>query len=370
MKYTNITLPDKPVWKGPFAEGGITQSLINRFLECPFRFFLYAYMGLQEPRAMDERLIWGDSLHVGLEHLIRGHSLEECIQIMHKYLDDNYPRAPSSFRYTTENMLSLYPLQKVESWGGVETEVDIRKPYTFNEQVVIHKHVQQFLKPSSEYIPTELLLEKSHSVLLRGKVDMLSTDRKHIGDHKGKGRSAQPPEKIKKEINQDTQMNLYAFCFDCVNDWLYDIILIPEDRYDVPPIRVGETPKAWADRIFYTHKDPYKGYPIANQITRWINQVPHWQTDEAIYAFMAYTVNPIIMRIVDWWEHVTHPLFDINDPAWYNAVFYKSPVRTFDPSKTKMFECNFYEYLIGEQDIESLIPVSDFYPELEKKDAE
>lgn len=375
-QYEKLEIPSKPVWEGPL-KGGVTQSLLNNFLECPFRFFLKYYMGLQEPKATDERLIWGDCLHVGLEHKVKGDPIEKCTQIMHDYMDENYPTAPATYRYTTKNMLELYSTAKTDEWGGVDTEVDIQRPYDLletvrisnltYENVLLNKCPQMLTAPS---VDPEMSYVKCHDILLRGKADMLAHNRKHIGDHKAKGRSAQSPEHTKKELNQDLQMNLYSFCFDYVNDWLYDIILIPEDRYDVPPRRVGEKPEAWADRIFYVHRAPTMGYPIANQPRRWINQTPHWQTTEMIENYMAYTINPIIMRLMSWWDHVTHPKFDPNDPTWYNAVFYRGPVRTFDPAKTKMFECNFYNFLIGEAPMDTLINVKSFYPELEEQDAE
>ena len=52
-------------WKGPL-EGGITQSLLTKFLECPYRFYLYAGLGLEQPGEPEPNLIWGDICHKGL----------------------------------------------------------------------------------------------------------------------------------------------------------------------------------------------------------------------------------------------------------------------------------------------------------------
>lgn len=348
-----IIHPPKPAWSGPY-EGGITQSLITRFLECPFRFYLYAYCGLEEPKPFDERLIWGDTLHKGLEHYVRGDSLESSQAAMLAYQNEKYPRSPATFQYTTRNMLALYPRHKLESWGKILTEQEIDQKinigkanihlYDNNCTVSIPKHYQP--------------------VRMRGKVDMLAQDLSRFGDHKGKGKNASDPNSVKAELSTDHQMNMYAYAFGCIEEWIYDLILIPEDQPRSPPQRVGETPEAWADRIFFTHKDITNGFPIKQQPARWINQVPHFQPKQDILDHINFTIKPIMMRICDWWEHVNQPNFDPNNPEYYNAIFYRSPVRLFDPAKTRSFKCNYHSYLTGQSDFSSLTPIKGFYTEL------
>lgn len=373
-QYEPIPRPEKPAWPGPY-KGGITQSLINRFLQCPFRFYLYAVLGLKEAEPIDERLMWGDTLHVGLEHLIKGETMDTCLAIMRKYLYDNYPTAPSSFEFSTANMLTIYPTKKIENWGPIDTEVDIKVKHTFEQlEIIPARHVQaaQFaIDPGRDYSnPQDLLHLRLAEVLLRGKADMVSQDKRHLGDHKGKGRSAPSPESTRKEIGQDLQMNLYAHALGGIQSWLYDIIKIPEDQYGLPPKRASETSKEWVDRLFFTHKDTLRGYPISKVKQMWFNQTPHWQPVEDIESYMQYTVNPIILRIIDWWETVNNPNFDPNNPQMYSAIFYRSPVRLFDPAKTFKYECDYHKYLTGQHDLEHLVPVNHYYPELEEDEKE
>lgn len=353
-----IILEPKPAWAGPF-EGGITQSIISRFLTCPFQFFLYAYMGLEEQTPLEPNLIWGDTLHVGLEHRIRGHTLDESIKIMWEYQMKRYPTAPASFRYSTRNMLALYPINKLSHWGRITTEHPIKAQYTLGNYYRPN--------PNKIFSTDPYLSYGGETITFRGKVDMLSEDGTKFGDHKGKGKHAPSPESLKEELGQDLQMNAYAWFLGKVSDWMYDIIKCPEAQTRVPAKRASETPEQWIDRIFHTHQDIHNGYPIKTCHGLWIRQVPFWQEVEDIEKYMMYTLEPLFHKIVDWWHHVTHPLFDPNDPRWYGPMFYISPVRNFNPTSTFSYKCKYHSFLTGKTDITSLTPIKSFYPELQNE---
>ena len=51
------------MWSGPFAtdaQGGITQSLINSFNQCPYRAYIKYILGLKENKPESPQLMWGD----------------------------------------------------------------------------------------------------------------------------------------------------------------------------------------------------------------------------------------------------------------------------------------------------------------------
>jgi hypothetical protein len=365
----NIIHPPTPAWKGPFVDG-ITQSLMSTFLTCPFQFYLYAYCGLEESKQLEPNLIWGDILHKGLEHRVRGDSLEDSIDIMWNYQKTLYPTAPATYRYTTRNMLALYPIHKLESWGQIETEVSINTTYevpAYYRRSGSEYHYQNQLKWETPPYPSYHAFTYPEPVRIRGKVDMLSQDRNKIGDHKAKGKFAAHPDSVKEELNQDLQMNLYSYFMGKIEHWFYDLIKIPEALPRTPPRKVSETPEQWADRIFHTYSDINNGFPIKKCPGMWFNQINHFQPEENIELFMRYTINPLIIKIIEWWEHVTHPKFDPLDPLWYNSIFYRAPVRNFNPTSTYSYKCRYHSFLIGKETFENLIPVRSFYPELETK---
>jgi len=330
-----IPRPPKPAWSGPFV-GGITQSLIIRFLECPFRFYLYAYCGLQETEKLHNNLVWGDTLHKGLEHILEGEPYDVALKHMVDYFVATYKGYAAKTKYTTAHMLKLYPSQEtINFWEGIDTEVVLKQPIKFDEL--------------------------STPVLFRGKADMVSKRKDRLGDHKAKGRIY--PAETRAELNHDLQMNLYAKLLG-IEEWQYDLIQIPEEAYKVPEIRAGESSENWAHRIFYQQAYSEYNFPIARYPKAWIVQIPHFQPMEEIDAYFNFTIKPIALRMVRWWEHVTDPNFDPNNPACYNDVFYHSPARLFDPSRTDKFKPHFHSIITNQIGYDDLVPVNDFYAEL------
>ncbi len=330
-------------------------------------------MGLEEQTPLEPNLIWGDTLHVGLEHRIRGHTLDESIKIMWEYQMKRYPTAPASFRFSTRNMLALYPIHKLSHWGKITTEHPIKEKHTLGTYYRPDNH--SYLRfnielktpkdPMSEVLYENQMNEYGgETIIFRGKVDMLSECGTKFGDHKGKGKYAPSPEALKEELGQDLQMNAYAWFLGKVSDWMYDIIKCPEALPRTPVKRVSETQEQWIDRIFHTHQDIANGFPIKNCHGLWIRQVPFWQEVEEIEKYMMFTLEPLFHKIVDWWYHVTHPKFDPNDPKWYGPMFYISPIRNFNPTSTYSYKCKYHSFLTGKTDITSLTPVKSYYPEL------
>jgi hypothetical protein len=334
-----IPKPDKPAWGGPKA--GITQSIMIRFLECPFRFYLYAVCGLQEPEPPHENLIWGDILHKGLEHWIQGDSYEVSRNAMHKYMEEEYPVCPASYRHTTSNMLFLYPREELfQQYGEFDTEIVLEKTLpiiTYNSR---------------------------YDVLFRGKTDFVAKSKVMFGDHKCKGVTT--PAETQEELMHDLQMNLYGLIMD-IENWMYDLIKIPEKQYKFPDRGLNENIAQWITRVFYTHNNPRDleyGFPIKPQIKRWISQIPHFQSKQDMWYYFNHTTAPIALRMIEYWDLVTDPNFDPNDPKWYGPLFYQSPARLFDPSRTDKFKPHFHGILTEKIDFSDLIPVPDFYAEL------
>lgn len=332
-------------------------------------------MGLEEQTPLEPNLIWGDTLHVGLEHRIRGHTLDESIKIMWEYQMKRYPTAPASFRYSTRNMLALYPIKNLTHWGKITTEHPLKEKYTLgtywrpfqNARRKIYFNTLGMYARSLFPSPTsvqDILEYGGETIIFRGKVDMLSECRTKFGDHKGKGKHAPSPESLKEELGQDLQMNAYGWFLGKIGDWLYDIIKCPEAQPRTPARRVSETPEQWIDRIFHTHQDVANGFPIKNCHGLWIRQVPFFQSIEDMEKYMMFTLEPLFHKIVDWWHHVTHPKFDPNDPRWYGPMFYISPIRNFNPTSTYSYKCRYHSLLTGKTDMSSLTPVKSYYPEL------
>lgn len=97
---------DWPLWQGPCGEGplgGITQSMLVRFLSCRERFRLKYVLGLEPPDKWNHRIGYGNMWHACEEALARGQ--------WHT----------SHLEYHTQSQLSKYPLQQEEilKWHNV-----------------------------------------------------------------------------------------------------------------------------------------------------------------------------------------------------------------------------------------------------------
>lgn len=339
-----IPVPDKPCWEGPYPGStprenkrrGVTQSLLIRFMECPFRFYLYAYCGYKELEPPHENLIWGSMLHKGLEHLIRGDSLAESIQAIYDLYQSDYPTSPEENLYTCYEMLKLYPLDKFQHWTNPITEYKLEHTLT---------------------------LPSNRTVLIRGMADV--TDFTRLCDHKCKGRIY--PQETAEELGHDLQMNLYTSVLKTY-EWQYDLIMCPLGAYRRPEKRGLETAQHYAQRLFYEHKDYNYGWPISQHLYNWICCIPFQTTQEQNDFYFQTTIAPWIDRLCEFWDTVTDPSFDPNKPEHHSTVFYRNPARVFDPSRTDKFKPHFHSLLINKDTVDSLVKVNSFYEELDEPD--
>jgi hypothetical protein len=325
------------LWKGPYIDG-VTQSMIGKFVQCPYRFYLYAILGLAEDKPLNENLIWGDCYHKGLETLIKTKNLQQAMADTLLYRQDKYPQAPSTYDVSLTRMLLRFSLN---TYGGEwETEVTFRHSYK---------------------------LPSGRTIVIRGKKDAIKYQdeerTKILGEHKCKG--FVDPVKTAREISQDRQVNLYCYLHDI--EWVnYDLILIPESVKYKPARNFNETPQGYMERLFTGPCGNYGMFPINTNASQWVHHATYFLPREDQERYWSETLIPDMERMCEWWEYVTQPNFDHTDPKFFNHIFYKVPVRQFDPSLTNSFECDYYPYLLGEIDISELKPIPSLFQELEE----
>lgn len=106
---------DNPLWRGPCAPGplgGVTQSMLVRFMSCRERFRLKYVLGLEPPDTWTKTLGYGNMWHVCEEALAKGYTLEPVADEGYIF-DDLYLHV--------EKMFAKYPLQReeIEKWCRV-----------------------------------------------------------------------------------------------------------------------------------------------------------------------------------------------------------------------------------------------------------
>ncbi len=329
-------------WPGPL-HAGITQSLINRFLECPYRFYLYACLGLEELGEPEPNLIYGDTGHKGLEHIIRrpyrmiDFSPDDWVEIdseIDAHISKYWPMAPATFPISIKRMIRLYDDSYKDEHGPFVAEKEFAIPY---------------------------LTSHGHNVTLRGKIDGIADDGFMV-EHKFKGRFE--PKYIRQEIQVDQQLMIYSHVSGS-RSGIYDTIKIPDTQWAKPPQRKMERPSSYINSLYDDRE--WGDYPISRKRHLWISQIPYDLESDDITKYFQFTVDPLIDRICKWYEHVQQPGFDPDNPKFYNHIFYKTPVRHFNPSNTEMYKCNYYNYLTGQITLDDLVPVKAFYAELKQE---
>ena len=333
--------PKEAHWKGPLVDG-LTQSLINKFLSCPYRFYLYAILGLEDDTAPHPNLIWGDCYHVGLEHLLPGKDVElaqtkamERLQEWKSQDNVNKETVPALNMYpiSITSMLPLYDLMKME--GPWKTEIVFEHPHDI----------------------------RGNKFLFKGKMDALSLHNNDLGEHKCKGRI--DPELLREEIRDDLQVNLYLKVAESERV-RYDLIKIPEVQWRVPYRTKSESDKQYISRLYYGNCGATQDFPVTKNRHAWIHQSTHTIPENHQAQYWKQTIEPLALLIQEWYEYVTSPEFDPTNPDCYNHLFYKVPVRTFRASNTEKFKCDYHAVLTGQESLENLRPVPSYYTELEE----
>lgn len=331
----------QPAWGGP-ANAGITQSKVDRWLECPFRAYIYLILGLEENVPLHPNLVWGSIFHKGLEHyLVPGTTISEATDKMREYQSVAYPGCTPTFKYTTTQMLKLYNRNFVEA-KGIGDDLETEAQFDVEEKISL---------PGLGMV----------DIRWRGKADGLSRKCRYGVEHKCKGNVEFLQSRIESPI--DKQVLFYAKMLN-IRHWTYDIIRIPEAKFQLPPRRPGETNEHYAQRLF--HSCDGKDLPIARNHQSWLHQF-HFETPyNMIEDFLMYTWYPLISRMYQWWNWVTSDDFSLLDPRCYGELFYITPIRHFDPSNTEKYKCKYWDTLTGNTEPENLIPVTSFYSELEE----
>lgn len=314
-----------PAWAGP-KEGGLTQSLINSFLQDPNTAYWYLVLGRKESHEQSPKLSWGQLGHYAIEELLGGNEPSTAILKAVDRIENSgegYSLEPH-YEHSVYNMLCHYSPPP----GNWQPEVDIQKEHT---------------------------LPSGRVVTIRGKAD--GVDGHRLLEHKFKGRT--DPSSF-TEIIVDLQTNLYAYVLGCT-EVAYDIIRIPDCQWNVPRQLLNESAKEYADRIWFDGQLRHP-FPVTRHKSQWFMQetVPLTHIEYVI----KYVFEPIAERICDWWELVTSDRFDPNNPSTWEGKHWHTPVRIFLPESTEYYKCPNWNFRCGLMDPEELSIVPSYYPEL------
>ena len=185
------------VWAGPEDDGpngGITQSLLSRWLCCRERFRLLVVEGLRPTDAFNHRMEYGQMWHVCEEHLANLDSWDYALHEYAKLLCRQYPMQQEQIVHWMNVCKTQFPLY-VDYWAK-HPDVKERTPL-LQEQV----------------FDVPYTLPSGRTVRLRGKwdsVDLIGkgkSARVYLQENKTKGDIVE--EQLKRQLGFDLQTMMY-----------------------------------------------------------------------------------------------------------------------------------------------------------------
>lgn len=318
---------------------------------------LYYGLGLEEPQQPNQNLMWGNMFHKGLEHClevptrIQNFDEEQHAKLLEVLKEEEKYQlhVNNSTLFSVLNMLKLYPDLYKEEFH-VLTEQEFVVDYST-------KNFKVKLKGKQDGV----------GVRFRNYLDLFPDSCETILiEHKSKENFDK--QLFLAEAFLDTQLNIYLLALNRTTSCeyvVYDNVIIPELQWNCPPRQANERISAWIDRLY--HKSHTGAYPVASKKFHWVHQDIIHHPMSKIETFIKETLNPIIDQVCYLFEYTQSDSFDPFNPDCYNHLFHKRPLRLFDPARTSKFKKNYWNHLVGEIPVESLVKTDKLFKELSDK---
>ncbi len=315
-----------PVWLGPESPekgGGITFSLLSRFLVCRERFRLHTVEGLVPSRGFNHKIEFGNLWHTCEEVYGKG------VDPLHR--EAQYPGAKEltygCLLAAAEGMTQRWKesAEQIAHWYNI---CKLMWPL-YLEHWKKHPDVKgRKVLMSEEVFRVPYTLPSGRTVYLRGKWDSTDLIEDEARANKRKGTSSPPgwvylqenktkgdinEEKLQRHLNFDLQTMLYAVAF---TTWQ------GQDDYGTP-VRTPETTQTPFRGVRYNvirrpmHRQGKKesSKDFYDRLRQCIIDEPEhffmrWKVDinqGDISRFKAECLNPVLDQLCDWWEYITAP---------------------------------------------------------------
>lgn len=276
--------PAGPVWKGPAGEGpngGVTQSMLGRYLSCKERFRIGTVEGLKPVEGFNPRMEFGNMWHVCEENFAVGtgrvwaNKLGEYVADLAK----KYPLQQDQVQHWRDMTLEMFP-RYVEYW---KDHPDVR-----NRKVLVHE----------EKFDVRLDLPSGRFVRLRGKWDQVDVPKVGRGDlclqdHKTK--STIDPAKLMRQLTFDLQMMTYAVSLTHGPEEYHDL---RRGRYNLIRRPAHKT----IDSAMKKMDEDFRN----NRRDEWFCRLEFPITPADVARFRRETLDPLLENLLDdyeWWVY-------------------------------------------------------------------
>lgn len=368
-----------PVWEGPCDEGpngGITYSLLNRFLGCRERFRLRVIEGLRPADVFSHRIEYGQMWH----------TCEEASASEKKHFQGELNGIDTTLwadrlESYCEGLVRKYPLmrEQIAHWFNVcRTQFPIYVQYWAKHPDVIDRtplaQEQVFDVPYS--------LPSGRTVRLRGKwdsVDLIGTGKGasiFLQENKTKGKIVE--NQLKRQLTFDLQTMIYSISLRNHYDkmgWAskgsiagvrYNVVRRPLDggkdciRQYKP---TKKNPRGESPAEFYRRLGGLIAQDPKHYFMRWVVTI----TPADLIRFRRECFDPILEQLCDWWQFI-RPDKNIKGPfsgSW--GIHWRHPYGTYNPLD-EGGSSELDEYLATGSTL-GLVRVNNLFPELtEEKD--
>ena len=371
LKRRKSSSPQKALWEGPESDtpnGGITQSLIAKWLCCRYRFAVLVKDGLGPADDFRHRLEFGSMWHICEEALANG---KEALANGDDWDSDDWIEPLLAY---CQELLRRYPLQQeqVEHWYHVcRITFPVYVDYWSRNVDVLNR--TPLLQEQVFKVPYKL--SSGRTVYLRGKwdsVDLLGKGKSakvYLKENKTKGDIIEAD--IQRQLHFDLQTGVYLVALQAalpsirpdlkapLGGVVYNVVRRPLSggrgsiRQHKP---TKSNPSGESKEAFYSRlRDDVIAAEPEYFFMRWTVEF----TSEDLYRFRKQCLDPVLENICYWWEEVSGKSHKHGPPNSH----YRFPYGVYNPvSEGKMSEVD--EYL-NSGSMSGLQRVTNLFKELE-----
>lgn len=328
----------EPLWKGPESKdedfGGITFSMLSRFLGCRERFRIQYIEGLRPTKTFNHKIEYGQMWHTCEEDLAKtqgtlasswlGALKDYCQRLVH-----TYPTQAEQIDHWYRVCKVQFP-EYVKFWAKNK---DVKERTPLMQEQVFH-------------VP--YILPSGRVVWLRGKwdaVDLIGSGKNagvYVQENKTKGTINE--QQLLRQLTFDLQTMIYLVALDYAKgDFVNPIVPKPARMAPIAGVRynVVRRPLSGGAGTIRQHK-PSKSNPQGESKDEFYGRVAQYIIDEPQSYFMRWKVeitqadiakfrkeclDPILEQLCDWYEFITGEDRRRNKQIGreYNDVHYRHP---------------------------------------------
>lgn len=316
---------DYPLWQGPCADGelgGITQSMLVRFMSCRERFRLKYVLGLEPPDKWVKTIGFGNMWHECEENHAAGYGHEHALSLH------------------VDRQIKQYPLQRDEilKWGCV---CAVQFPEYVNFWATHPDVVGRTPLLQEQVFDVSYVLPSGRTVRLRGKWDSVDLIDGGVWLQENKTKGDVDKAQIERQLKFDLQTLLYltamvesqtaekepSLCRASIRGVRYNVVRRPLSGGvgNIKPHAAKSTKTKYTpgetDAEFY---ERLRRDYIADDPAYWFFRVRAEISTKDVQVFRETCLDPLLEQVCWWYYEVTNRL-GVHTPNYYPPMNYRTP---------------------------------------------